>query len=491
MNSRTRKILCTLGPASLNPLVIKRLEELGADLFRINLSHTADDAIAPAVKMIRDHARVPICFDTQGAQIRTGAIRGGSCVLEEYSEIELVGEEMRGTPQKAALYPAGAVNQLRPGDLVSVDFNSVILQVIMAEAGHCRARVLMGGKIGSNKGVAVDREISLEPFTPFDRRAIRLGVELGIHDYALSFAGCRADVEALRSMAPPGSKIIAKVENRRALEDLDAILKAADAILIDRGDLSREVPVEFIPRIQKWVIARANRAGTPVYVATNLLESMVNEPLPTRAEVNDVVNTLLDGADGLVLAAETAIGRYPVACVAFIRSLIDQNAMTGKPVSQAPLWGDKETPARREIRKHPYELAPEQFAEIAAQKKWRKVAAYVTAKPADRQAERIVVRAFEELNCDSLLVGVKADTETDAVIRSFERLLRDHCPPARTLLMVMGAAPKEPGTEDMIEVGRELKRYGCTHWLVEQTTPWKDDAGKLGMEIIPVRGNTI
>ena len=320
--SMRRKIFCTLGPASLNERTLTRFDDLGVDLFRINLSHVGIDQVEPSIRLIRQYSSTPICLDTQGAQIRTGFFAGGRVALEANNAIELAEWPVEGHENLVPLYPQGVVSGLLVGDLISIDFDSALLQVI--EPGHrAFARVLSSGPVGSNKAVAVDRFIRLPALTDVDRRAIALGRQLDIRHVALSFANRREDIDLVRRLAGGGTEIIAKIETIQAVLRLDDLLAGSDAILIDRGDLSREVPLQHLPFVQKQILREANRADVPVYVATNLLESMVEGSRPTRAEVNDVVNTLLDGANGLVLAAETAIGRNPIGCVSMIRSLIE------------------------------------------------------------------------------------------------------------------------------------------------------------------------
>jgi len=318
-----KKVLCTLGPASLKPEIIKRLDELNVDLFRLNLSHTTVEEIEGLVNLVRSVSAVPICLDTQGAQIRTGAFVDGHVTLESGNVVELVAAPLQGNATTVPLYSSSVLPQLVVGDLIRIDFDAVPLQVV--EVGKtCRARVLGAGTIGSNKAVSLDRAISLPELTDVDYAAIELGLRLGIRHVALSFTNRRQDIEVLRRLVGDQVHITAKIESRLGLENLTDILTIADAILIDRGDLAREVAIESLPFIQKDIIRRANNAQVPVYVATNLLESMVVNPRPTRAEANDVINTLLDGADGLVLAAEVAIGDYPVGCLSMIRALIRQ-----------------------------------------------------------------------------------------------------------------------------------------------------------------------
>jgi len=317
-------LLCTLGPASFDGSIIRKLDALGVDLFRINLSHTAADEIADRVNLVRRHSDIPISLDTEGAQVRTGKMRGGAVELSEHHEVHIVSDAMLGDAGQFSLYPSYALSLLEVGDLITIDFNAAMIQIVELNANDARARVITGGQVGSNKAVSVRRPLRLEPLTDKDREAVRIGRELGIRHYALSFANSASDVDLLRQLAGEDAHIIAKIESRSGLAHCADIARAADAILIDRGDLSREVPIERLPITQKRIIQTAKKAGSPVYVATNLLESMVTSPVPTRAEVNDIYNTLLDGADGLVLAAETAIGDHPVACAAMIRRLTRQ-----------------------------------------------------------------------------------------------------------------------------------------------------------------------
>jgi pyruvate kinase len=330
------RIICTLGPASLNPKALRRLTDLGVDLLRINLSHSPLAELEQTIELIRAHSSVPICLDTQGAQVRTGPFADGRITLAAGERVTLVPMPAVGTRDCVPLHPASVAGELRVGDTLTVDFDGVVLQVV-SEGENCQARVLCGGVVGSNKAVTVDCAVTLHALTEVDVEALTIGRRCGLRHVALSFTNRAADVAQARALAGPDAEIISKVETRMALDHLDEILSAADAILIDRGDLSREVPLERIPLVQKDIIARANRAGVPVNVATNLLETMITGTRPTRAEVNDVVNTLLDGADGLVLAAETAIGRNPVGCVSVIRSLIDEVSWLRTRDSQ-PAW---------------------------------------------------------------------------------------------------------------------------------------------------------
>jgi pyruvate kinase len=190
------------------------------------------------------------------------------------------------------------------------------------EGDQATLRIRKGGRVGSNKACNVRREIELPAITIKDRKAIEIGREMGVKNFALSFANRPEDVQEMRELTGSGSTLISKIESRSGIANLEKIAELSDAVLIDRGDLSRQVPLEQIPAHQKNIIARVKAVGRPVYVATNLLESMVHSAIPTLAEINDIYNTLDDGADGLVLAAETAVGKFPVACVSMVRRVI-------------------------------------------------------------------------------------------------------------------------------------------------------------------------
>jgi len=316
------EILCTLGPASLNERVIKRLESVGVSLFRINLSHTELAQLEGIIRKIQAWTDVPICLDTEGAQVRTGPFVTGGVALHENATVTAHSRRVPGDSLNFSLYPAGVVDMLKPGDFISIDFDAVLTQVLDVKPGQATMRVLNGGKIAQNKAVTVHRALPLSPLTEKDKAAIAIGRRHGIRHVALSFANRASDIDEVRALAGKDTFVISKVECCNALENLADIVTHSEAILIDRGDLSREVPLERIPATQKMIIRTGKKLGRKVYVATNLLESMVSSPSPTRAEVNDIFNTMADGADGLVLAAETAIGAYPVHCANMVVKLI-------------------------------------------------------------------------------------------------------------------------------------------------------------------------
>lgn len=317
-----KKILCTLGPKSLNKKVINRLEGLGVDIFRLNLSHTKIDELEYNINLIRSFSSVPICLDTEGAQVRTGSFKEGEVSLENNKTVLISKKMVKGTSDNFNLYPENITDELLEADLISIDFDSVLLQIVGKKDDYLTTKVINGGKIGSNKGVAVNRNIDLPFITRKDKEAILIGNKLGINHFALSFAENGKNVRKFRELIGNQSFLISKIESHEGLINRSDIIKLSDAILIDRGDLSRDVEIENIPHTQEVLINEANKNNTEVFVATNLLESMLKSSTPTRAEVNDVYHTLKSGADGLVLAAETAIGLNPIKAASMIRKMI-------------------------------------------------------------------------------------------------------------------------------------------------------------------------
>jgi len=319
------KLICTIGPVSSDSRIVKKMEHLGVSLLRINMSHASISEMKQTINLIKKTTSIPICIDTEGAQIRTGRMRNDGVNLKKDSLVRLKAKDVVGDEKAFSFTPEKTFRFLLPGTLVYVDHNRVLLLVIKNIKGkEAIARVICPGLVESKKAVNLDKEVDLANLTKKDIEAIKVAKSLGINIFALSFTRNQDAVNQLRSLVGK-STIISKVETREAIINLDGIIRASDVILIDRGDLSRDVAIEEIPALQKMIISKAHKKPIPVYVATNLLESMVSLSAPTRAEINDIANTLLDGANGLVLAAETAIGKYPLQCVNMVKKLIDQH----------------------------------------------------------------------------------------------------------------------------------------------------------------------
>jgi len=317
-------ILVTLGPSSLSEEKVRKLTKQNVSLFRINLSHTPLEAVEETITKIQSWTDVPICLDSEGAQIRNQDMVSEKVSFSKDDQVKIHFDEVVGDHQNISFTPKHVSKLFQTGDQINVDFNSVCFNIESVNANHCIARVVRGGHVGSNKATDINRSIPLVPITEKDIAAIEIGKSMGITNFALSFTNSKEDVLAMRKLTGEDACIISKIESYSGLLNLNEIIKEADQILIDRGDLSRQVPIVKIPFLQRRIISQTRSKGKPVFVATNLLESMIETPTPTRAEVNDVVSTLLMGANGLVLAAETAIGKFPVDSVKIIRALIQQ-----------------------------------------------------------------------------------------------------------------------------------------------------------------------
>jgi len=319
-----KELLCTLGPQSLNDKVLNRLKAIGISLFRINLSHTKIDNVESIVEYIKSQTDVPICLDTEGAQIRTGTFKNKSILLKENNTITIPRDIIKGDINAFNFYPHNIIDKFLLGDMISIDFNSVLVQVIDKALDYIILRVLTGGAVQMNKAVTLYRDLELPILTEKDKQALVLGKKLGVNCYALSFANCADDVSYLRKYVGDDAYIISKIESISGMHNLEEIALLSDALLLDRGDMSRKVPIEQLPRLQKEFVARGKKSNVKMYVATNILDSMIKQTTPTRSEVNDIYNTLCDGVDGLVLAAETAVGKYPIQCTEMVVKMINQ-----------------------------------------------------------------------------------------------------------------------------------------------------------------------
>jgi len=322
------KIVATLGPASDSPEAIRQLLLAGVDVFRLNASHSTQAEHAARIAVIRQVSAelgrpAAILLDLQGPKIRLGRFAGGGCTLEAGGSFTITPEPVLGDAQRAsATYPNFAADVKR-GDRVVLADGAIELRVVEIGGADVRTEVVSGGPIGDHKGINLPGvAVSLPSLTQKDLDDLRFGVGQGIDMVALSFVRTAADVhglrEWLRSMHTGPLPVVAKIEKPQAWENIDAILQEADGVMVARGDLGVEVALETVPRIQKSTILRARHHGKFVITATQMLESMIENPTPTRAEVSDVANAIYDGTDAVMLSAETSVGRYPVEAVKFM-----------------------------------------------------------------------------------------------------------------------------------------------------------------------------
>ncbi len=323
-----KKIVCTIGPSSMNEDVLSKLAVREIDFFRINLSHTPTEEIESKVEFLK-RFDVPVMIDTEGSQIRTGNI--SEIEFEEGSIIRIHNEKISCDGRNIFLTPLTCLFKISEGDLIHLDFNSVLLKVSDVSTinnGYIEALVMIGGIVGGRKGVHIDSNFNFAPFSEKDKYAFEIAKKHGITNFSLSFVRKKEDVEEFKKNFPD-SFFLTKVETSDAVRNIDDLLDVSPGILIDRGDLSREVPLQMIPFTQEYLIDKCLKKGKDVLIATNTLESMANSLKPMRSEINDIVKALEENASGFVLTKETAVGKYPVETVNLLSSLIKQKTYDG------------------------------------------------------------------------------------------------------------------------------------------------------------------
>jgi pyruvate kinase len=322
---RRTKIVATIGPASRDPRVLERLFEAGVDVVRLNFSHGEHQQHLEVIRNARAIAArqsrpVALLQDLSGPKIRTGKVRGEAIELVDGSRIAItIDESVLGTPELISTTYDPLPRDVHPGDRILLDDGNLELAVLSAGQDRVECEVVHGGPLKSNKGMNLPGvKLSAPALTEKDRRDLVFGIAQGVDYVALSFVRQAADVEACRALIRAqgaSTPVIAKIEKREAIEDLPSILAVTDGVMVARGDLGVELSTEEVPTLQKRIIEMANGAGKVVITATQMLESMIENPRPTRAEASDVANAILDGTDGIMLSAETASGRYPVEAV--------------------------------------------------------------------------------------------------------------------------------------------------------------------------------
>jgi pyruvate kinase len=319
--SRKVKILATLGPASSDPDIIRRLMLAGADAFRINMSHGDHETKAKLVEAIRAlekefHRPSTILFDLQGPKLRVGHFEGGRTVLEKGKRFIFDRDAKAGDSNRVQLPHAELFESVKPGARILIDDGKVRLNVLEAGEAQIVSEVRVGGAVSDNKGVNVpDVVVPIPALTEKDREDLQFALDQRTDWIALSFVQRPEDVAEARSLIGERAALLAKIEKPAAIDRLNDIIALADAVMVARGDLGVELPPEDVPPLQNKIVACARQFGKPVVVATQMLESMVTSPTPTRAEVSDVAPAIYDGADAVMLSAESATGQYPCEAV--------------------------------------------------------------------------------------------------------------------------------------------------------------------------------
>ena len=318
---RRVKILATLGPGSSATEMIERLFLAGVDVFRINMSHSSHEAARALLNSVRWVAKrhrhpIGILADLQGPKLRVGEFSGGRVFVNDGAIFKFEREEKPGSNEGVHLPHPQIFASIEPGHMLLLDDGKIRMRVVEASRDSIAAEVLVGGALASRKGVSLpDTLLPVGPLTEKDRADLAYVLKLGADWIALSFLQRAEDVHDVRKIVGNRAAILGKIEKPSAIADLDDIVAACDGIMVARGDLGVEMPVERVPGLQKKITRKARAAGKPVVVATQMLESMISSPVPTRAEVSDVATAVFDGADAVMLSAESAIGQFPIEAI--------------------------------------------------------------------------------------------------------------------------------------------------------------------------------
>ena len=319
--NRKIKILATLGPASSDRETIERLYVAGADAFRINMSHSSHETLNRLVGLIRSIEEsvgrpIGILADLQGPKLRLGTFADGPVAMKIGDRITLDSDPAPGSAERIFLPHPEILEALAPGHRILIDDGRVRLRVVETDGRSALTEVEVAGKLSDRKGVSVpDTTLAVSALTDKDRRDLDAALQAGVDWVALSFIQRPDDIAEVRKIARGRVGLMSKIEKPQAIDRLDEIIEISDALMVARGDLGVEMPLEMVPGLQKRITREARKAGKPVVVATQMLESMITAPVPTRAEVSDVATAVFEGADAVMLSAESAAGAYPVEAV--------------------------------------------------------------------------------------------------------------------------------------------------------------------------------
>lgn len=347
---RRTKIVATIGPATSSPEVLRELIEAGATTLRLNFSHGTHDDHQRNIRLIRQvsfelNQPVGILQDLQGPKIRLGKFENGSITLQKGDPFILTSEKMVGTQEMSSVTYEPLAEEVPEGATILLDDGRVemVVEKVARSQRELHCRVVVGGVLSNNKGVNFPGVyLSIRALTDKDKEDLMFGLDQGVDWVALSFVRNPQDVLEIKELISSAGKnvpVIAKIEKHEAIEQMEAVLSICDGVMVARGDLGVELPAEDVPILQKRLITTANRLGIPVITATQMLDSMVNNPRPTRAEISDVANAIIDGTDAVMLSNETAVGKFPVQAVetmARIACRIEQELPLARTLEDVP-----------------------------------------------------------------------------------------------------------------------------------------------------------
>ena len=330
---RKTKIICTIGPASENEETLTRMCRSGMNVARLNFSHGTHDEHQKKfdlVKSVREKLGLPIAImlDTKGPEYRIGTFKDGKIMLKEGDEFTFTTEDIDGDQTRVSVSYKRLIDDLNTGDRILLNNGLVIFEVISLEGKNAKCKVIVGGELSNRKSMNFpNKTMTQEYLSEVDKSDLLFGIENGIDFVAASFISCEADIRAVRDFLDENGgeniDIIAKIENRAGVDNIDEICKVADGIMVARGDLGVEIPFVEVPAVQKHLIKKCRMLGKRVITATEMLESMIHNPRPTRAEISDVANAVYDGSSAIMLSGETAVGAYPAEAVRYMAEIAE------------------------------------------------------------------------------------------------------------------------------------------------------------------------
>jgi len=462
------KIVATLGPATDSPGVLNQLICAGVDVFRLNASHGTQEEHAARVAAVRAAAReyrkhAGILLDLQGPKIRLGRFENGGCTLETGSTFVITTEAVLGSCERASTGYAKFARDVQPGDRILLADGAIELRAIATDEVAVRTEVLAGGAINDHKGINLPGvQVSIPSLTEKDLCDLHFGLNAGVDLVALSFVRTADDVRQLRDrLGGRQVSIVAKIEKPQGWENIEPILDAADGVMVARGDLGVETALEKVPRIQKSIIRRARRKGRYVITATQMLESMIEKPTPTRAEVSDVANAIYDGTDAVMLSAETSAGKYPVEAVkvmarianeseASLRSRGYQEPPHSHEPTNAELLADAAYRAARDSEAAAIVVFTSTGSSARLVSRYRPPVRIFAVTPHDTAARRLSV------NYGVIPVLAPDVSSTDEMLSQMDRVLTEggHLQKGQLVVFLAGQPVGRPGTTNLMKLHR-------------------------------------
>ncbi|HYP45725.1 MAG TPA: pyruvate kinase [Propionibacteriaceae bacterium] len=465
---RRAKIVCTLGPASSAPERLIELVNAGMDVARLNMSHgdyvdhevRYDSVRAAAAATGRP---VGILADLQGPKIRLGRFLNGKEVLEPGETFTITVDDIQGDGSRCSTTFKGLPGDVRPGDLILIDDGRLMLKATEVTGSDVITEVVVGGPVSNNKGINLPGvAVSVPAMSDKDCDDLRWALRQGVDMVALSFVRSAADIEIVHQIMDEIGRrvpVIAKIEKPQAIQNLDEIIDAFDAVMVARGDLGVELPLEEVPLVQKQIVSAARRWAKPVIVATQMLESMISAPRPTRAEASDVANAILDGADAVMLSGETSVGDYPVVTVETMARIVNNTELHGLDKMQNIDWDPHTTSG----------VMTKVAAEVGARIDAKFLVAFTHSGDSARRMSRlrspIPVLAFTPVESTraelTLSWGVETFlvpmvSHTDDMIRQVDKALTDsgRIAEGERVIIVAGSPPGIAGHTNMVRVRR-------------------------------------